>query len=77
MHQNNQITTKLAKYHVTRFNTDFEGKIMTKREYINHKRFHSHLSHSHSHPIPIILSNLIPMVIPREGWESRISHAYL
>ena len=53
---------------------------MTKREYISnkHSRRHSHLSYSHSRPISISLSNLvpIPMRIPREGWESRISHSH-
>ena len=50
-------------------NTDFGGKIMTKWKHINNKRSHSHLSYSHSRPIPISLSNLvpIPMGIPREG----------
>ena len=49
---------------------------MTKWEQINYKRSHSHLSYSDSRSIPISLSNLvfIPMGIPREGWESRISH---
>ena len=32
---------------------------MTKWEYINKKRSHSHLSYSHSRPIPISLSNLV------------------
>ena len=53
---------------------------MTKWEHINNKRFHSHLSYSHSRSILICLSNLvpIPMGIQREGWESRIyySHAH-
>ena len=58
---------------------DFGGKIMTKWEHImpNNKRSHSHLSYSH--PIPINLSSLVPIPIgiPREGWESRISHSML
>ena len=58
-----------------RSNIDFGEKIMTKWEHINNKRSHSHLSKSHSRPILISLSNLVPvpMGIPREGWESRIS----
>ena len=49
---------------------------MTKWEYVNNKRSYSHLSYSHSRPIPISLSHLvpIPMGIPREEWESRIFH---
>ena len=43
-----------------RSNTDFGGKIMNKWEQINNKRSHSHLSYSHSRPIPISLSNLVP-----------------
>ena len=52
----------------------FEGKIKRKH---NNKSSHSLLSYSHSRLIPISLSNLvpIPMGIPREGWESRISHS--
>ena len=59
-------------------NTDFEGKILTKWEYINNKRSHSHLSYFHSCFIPISLNNLVPilMEIPRGGWESRISHCH-
>ena len=51
---------------------------MTKWEHINNKRSHSHLSYSHSRPIPIDLSNLvpIPMGIQWEGWKSRISHSH-
>ena len=62
-------------------NTDFLRKIMTKWEHISNKRSHSHLSYSHSRPIPISLSNLVPIPIgiPREGWEHCIpySHAHL
>ena len=49
--------------------TDFEGKIMTKWEYINNKRSRSHLSYSHSLHIPFSLNNFvsIPMGIPRKG----------
>ena len=51
---------------------------MTKWEHINNKRSHSHLSYSHSRPIPISLSNLvpIPMGILWEGWEYCISHSH-
>ena len=51
---------------------------MTKWEHINNKSSHSHLSYSHSRPIPSSLSNLvsIPMGIPQEGWEFRISHSH-
>ena len=61
-----------------RLTTDFGGKIMAKWERINNKHSHSHLSYSHSDPIPISSSNLIPipMGIPREGWESRISYSH-
>ena len=54
-----------------RSNTDFEGKIITKWEHINNKRPHSHENYSHSRPIPISLSNLVPirMGIPRERWN--------
>ena len=47
-------------------------------EHINNKRSHSHLSYSHSRPIPISLGNLvpIPMGIPRDEWESRIFHSH-
>ena len=44
------------------------GKIMTKWEHINNKHFHSHLSYSHSRPIPISLSNLVS--IPSHGNSS-------
>ena len=49
---------------------NFQGIIMAKWEHYNNKCFHSNLSYSHSCPIPISLSNLvpIPMGIPREGW---------
>ena len=43
---------------------------MTKWEYINNKRFHSHLSYSNSRPIHISLSNLV--LILMEGM--RIPH---
>ena len=58
--------------------TDYGVKIMIKWEHINNKRSHSHLSYSHSRPIPISFSNLvpIPMRIPRKGWEFRISHSH-
>ena len=61
-----------------RLNINFVGKIMTKWAHINNKHSHSHLSYSHSRPIPISLSNLvlISMRVPREGWESRISHSH-
>ena len=52
---------------------------MNKWEHINNKGSYSYLSYSHSRPIPIILSNLvpIPIEIPREGWESRISYSHV
>ena len=51
---------------------------MIKWEHINNKHSHFHLSYSHSRPIPISLSNLVPIImgIPWEGWESHISHSH-
>ena len=52
-----------------RLNKDFGVKIMTKLEQITNKRSHNHLSYSHSRPIPISLSNLVPIptAIPQDG----------
>ena len=50
---------------------------MNKWEHTNNTCSQSHLSYSHSCPIPICLNNLvpIPMGMPREGGESRNYHS--
>ena len=49
---------------------------MTKWENISNKRSYTHLSYSHFRPSSISLSYVVPMGIPREGWEYRISHSH-